>query len=87
MQRWRGLTALVRDAVVHGSQAVERIQLETAGRPLAVLEQVPGLAVPARVVHLGYDVAVTGTHGMIRLVARVAGTTIDRVLVEVGRRG
>ncbi len=41
LKRWRGLLALVRDAVEHSSRAVERIQLDVAERPFAILED-PG---------------------------------------------
>jgi hypothetical protein len=80
MRRWRGLKALVVDAVEHGSRAVERIQLAAARRPFEILEQVPPIAVPVKGIHEVYDTAVTGVHGMIRLVNRVTGETIDVVL-------
>jgi len=70
-KRWRGVAKLVTDAVEHGSRAVERIQKETAQRPFGILEMIPGVAVPARVVHVIHDVTVSGVHGAIRLVTRV----------------
>jgi len=86
LQRWRGLVALVRDAVEHGSRAVERIQIETAGRPFAVLEAIPGVEEPTRLVHGIHDATVTGVHGIIRGVTRVVATTVDvglRVAAEL----
>jgi hypothetical protein len=79
-KRWRGLVALVRDAVEHGSRAVEKIQLETAGRPFGILEQIPGVAEPTRVVHVIHDATVSGVHGIVRAVAHAVGTTADVVL-------
>lgn len=80
LARWRGLVALVRDAVEHGSRAVERIQIETAKGPFTILEAIPGVAEPTRVVHAIHDATVTGVHGVVRLVARGVGATVDVVL-------
>jgi hypothetical protein len=80
LARWRGLVALVRDAVEHGSRAVERIQLETARRPFTILEAIPGVAEPTRVVHAIHDATVTSVHGVVRVVARGVGATVDVAL-------
>jgi hypothetical protein len=86
MQRWRGLAALVVDAVEHGSRAVERVQKETARRPFEILEKIPELNVPAKGIHEIHDTAVSGIHGMIRLVTQVVGGTVDVVIDVVERR-
>lgn len=78
--RWRGLVSLVGDAVAHGSRAVERVQLETAARPFWVLERIPPLALPSKVVHVAHDVGVKVTHGMIRGISTVVVKTADAVL-------
>ena len=83
MDRWRGLRALVQDAVEGGSRAVERVQLETARTPFAILEQIPKVAAPAKAVHLLYEVSVASTHGMIRLVTRAVGATLELVIDAV----
>ena len=85
MKQWRGLTALVRDAVEHGSQAIEQLQKETAARPFAILEAIPPIATPAKVLHALHDASVSGTHAAIRLVARVAAGTIEAGLAAVDR--
>lgn len=77
MKRWRGLKALVQDAVEHGSKAIERVQKETADRPFAILEQIPEISAPAKVVHLLHDASVSGVHGMIRIVNKLVGATAD----------
>lgn len=84
-KRIRGLKQLLQDAVEHGSLAVERVQLERAKLPFALLERVPAIAAPARGVHVLHDAAVSTTHGMIRLVNRVVGETLDAVIDEVER--
>jgi hypothetical protein len=86
MERWRGLKALVVDAVEHGSRAVERIQKETAKVPFDILEQVPPLAAPAKGIHIVYDTTVSGVHGIIRLCARATGEVLDVVIDTVERR-
>ena len=83
--RWRGLKSLLVDAVEHGSRTVERLQKETARVPFDILEQIPPLAVPVKGAREIHDVAVTGIHGMIRLVNRVVGDTLDVVLDVVDK--
>jgi hypothetical protein len=80
MQRWRGLKSLIIDAVDGGSRAVERVHLETARLPFEILEQIPPIAAPVKGIHLIHDTTVAGVHGMIRLVNRVTGKTLDVVL-------
>jgi hypothetical protein len=80
LRRWRGLVALVRDGVEHGSRAVEKVQLETAGRPFGILEQIPAVAKPTRLVHVIHDATVSGVHGVIRAVSRTVATTVDVAL-------
>jgi hypothetical protein len=80
MARWRGLAALVRDGVEHGSRAVEQLQRDVAAQPLAILAAVPGLAAHAETVRAVHGAVVGGTHAAIRLANRVVGTVVDRVL-------
>ena len=86
MKRARGLKSLIEQAVDHGSRAIERVQLETAKVPFDLVEQIPGLKVPASGVRAIYNTGVSGVHGMIRLVNKVAGDTIDVVLDAVEKR-
>ena len=78
--RWRGLAALVADAVTHGSLAVERIQKETAARPFALLSHIEPVAPIAQVVHVAFDASVSGAHGAVRLVTRAALLAVDVTL-------
>ena len=67
-ERWRGLVAIIGDAVEHGSTAVERIHMATAKRPFQIVEQIPPIAAPAKVVHGIHDTIVTNTYKQIRWV-------------------
>lgn len=78
--QWRGLQALVTEAVDHGSRAVERIQLESARRPFLVLERLPGIAPIAAFVHAGYDASVIATHAIIRLANEGAGAAAAKAI-------
>jgi hypothetical protein len=83
VKRWRGLRALIGDAVEHGSAAVERVHLETARRPFAVLEHIPGIAAPAQAIHHIHDSVVAGVYGRIREVNRIVGGVIDAALDHI----
>jgi hypothetical protein len=83
VKRWRGLRALIGDAVEHGSSAIERVHLATAGRTFAVLEQIPVIAEPARAIHQIHDTVVANTYGTIREVNRVVGDAIDAALDQL----
>ncbi|MBS1148989.1 MAG: uncharacterized protein H6Q89_687 [Myxococcaceae bacterium] len=85
MNRWRGLVVLVKEAVESGSIAIEKIQKETAQRPFGVLEQIPPIAGPVKVIHTLHDVSVSTTHTAIRLVNRVVGEAVDAALASAER--
>jgi hypothetical protein len=85
-QRWRGLKDLVKDVVEHGSSAVQRVHMETARRPFRILEQIPPLAPPTRVVRAIHDASVSTVYGMIRLVNAVVGEALGVVLDVAERR-
>jgi hypothetical protein len=80
LKRWRGLRALVSDAVDHGASAVQRVHLATARRPFALLAHVPGLRAPVQAVHAVHDGVVSGVYDAIRVTNHVVGTTLDGVL-------
>jgi hypothetical protein len=89
-KQWKGLAALVADAVSHGATAVERVHLAIARRPFDVLEQVPVVAAPAYVARLIHDASVGATYATVRGVTRVVGRAVDVALdvasSEGGRR-
>ena len=86
MGKWRGAVALLRDAVEHGSRAVERIQIETARRPFGIIEHIPVVAAPTRIVHGVHDASVTAVHGIIRAVNVAVSRTVDFALEQVEKR-
>ena len=65
--------------------AIQRLQTDTAARPFSVLERVPGVAGPARVVHVVHDAAVAGTHVSIRAVTQVVSKGLDVALDALER--
>jgi hypothetical protein len=69
--RIKGLVALVAAGVEHGSAAIEKVQLATAARTFDILEHIPPLAKPTRVVRAAHDVSVKATHVSIRLVTAI----------------
>ena len=76
----RGAVALTADVVEHGSRAVEKVHLETAGRPFRILEQIPGVNAPAKVVHVVHDLCVTSVYWQIRMWNRLARAVADTAL-------
>jgi hypothetical protein len=76
----------LRDAVEHGSRAIERIQIESARRPFAIVELIPAVATPARVAHGLHDASVTAVHGTIRAVNAAASRAVDFALQQVETR-
>ncbi len=85
MKRLRGLRALVGDAVEHGSKAVEDVHKATAARTFVVLEAIPPIATPAKVVHVVHDASLTGIYGIIRVVNKVVGKTLD-IAIDVAEK-
>lgn len=85
MKRLRGLRVLVGDAVEHGSKAVEVVHKATAARTFTVLEAIPPIATPAKVVHIVHDASLTGIYGIIRAVNTVVGKTLD-IAIEVAEQ-
>ncbi len=83
MKQVRGLKSLVQDAVLHGSRAIERVQIEMAKTPFDLLEKVEPLKSTVSGVRLLHDTGVAYTHSMIRLVTTVTGDVIDKVLDTV----
>jgi len=85
MDRWRGLRALLEQAVEHGTTAVERVHLATAARPFDVLAHIPPVAPGARGVRLIHDATVAGVYEAIRQVNRLVGATLA-VAIDVAEQ-
>ncbi len=80
MKRWRGLRALVEDAVEHGSKAVEKVHRATADRTFTVLEAIPPIATPTKIVHAVHDLSVTTVYTSIRLANKLVGRGVELAL-------
>jgi len=83
LKRLRGLRALVQDAVEHGSSAVEKVHLATASRPFRILQAIPPISGPVRVIRVVHDLSVASVYGSIRLVNRAVGTVLEVALDAV----
>jgi hypothetical protein len=83
-KRLRGLRALLEDVVDHGSKAVEEVHKATAARTFTVLEAIPPIATPAKVIHVVHDASLTGIYGVIRAVNRVVAKGLDVALDFAG---
>ncbi len=79
-KRWHGLRALVHDAIGHGSAAVEQVHKATASRPFDILEQIPAVATPTRVVRVIHDTTVSTVYSAIRLSNRTVSRVVDVAL-------
>ena len=80
MNRWRGLRALLEEAVEHGTTAVERVHRATAARPFDVLDHIPPIAPAARGVRVIHDVTVAGVYETIRQVNHLVGATLSAAI-------
>lgn len=80
IKRLRGLKDLIRDGIEHGSAAVEKVHLETANRPFAVLEHVPPIAIPSKGVHAIHDATAKTVYQIIRIVGHVVTESVDVAL-------
>jgi hypothetical protein len=85
MTRWRGVAELVRDAVHHGTLAVEKVHQRVARTPFEVLALAPPLAAPARWLAARQAQLVGGTYTTIRAVNAVAGAIAGAIADAVGQ--
>lgn len=80
--RWRGLSALLSDAIDHGSRAVERIHMSTARRPFTLIESIPPLSAPTHLVHSAHDAIVSNTYKQIRFWNATVNKVVQVVLAD-----
>lgn len=80
MSRLRGLKDLVEETVEEGSRAIEEAHLGVAGRSFRVLEAIPPLGGPVRLVHAVHDAHTSFVYGCVRLGNRVLGRALDLAL-------
>jgi hypothetical protein len=82
LQRWKGLSSLVGDAVEHGSKAIERIHMATARRPFEIIERIPAIGAPTKVVHGVHDAIVTNTYNQIRFWNSLVQSVVQSALPD-----
>jgi hypothetical protein len=80
IDKWRGLKAMVQDAVEQGAAAVERVHLETAKRPFGVIKSIAPLEKPTEGIEAIHDTIVSGAYASVRLVNKLAGRAVDAAL-------
>lgn len=85
LRRVRGLRALIEEAVHHGASAVERVHLGTSDRTFSILEAIPPIAAPTKLVHVVHDATVTSVYSAIRGVNAIVGKALD-VAIDVAER-
>lgn len=85
-RRLRGLKDLLVDAVDHGAGAIETVHLATAKRTFDVLEHIPAVDEPTKVVHAIHDASVQSVYGTVRFVAKTVGAVLDVALDAVDPR-
>jgi hypothetical protein len=70
--RLRGLARLLHDGVRHGADLVEKHHRHAAAKPFRLLESIPFIAAPTRMVRGVHDAIVWLTYGSIRSINHVA---------------
>jgi hypothetical protein len=81
-ERWLGLSALLGDAVEHATTAIERIHMTTARRPFQIIEAIPPIAAPTKLVHEVHDAIVTTTYRQIRFWNGAVQKVVQTALAE-----
>ena len=84
-RRLRGLAALGFDGLEHGSRAIERVHVETAGRVFAILEAIAPTRPFAHVVRVAHDTTVAVVHGAVRIAGRALAASTD-LAIAAGTR-
>ncbi len=85
MNRLRGLTELVEDAVQHGTIAVEKVHQSVARTPLDAVAVVPPLAATARRIAAWQAHAIATTYATIRVTSAAAAELV-RVCLDAADR-
>jgi hypothetical protein len=85
MNRLRGLTDLVQDAVHHGTIAVEKVHQSVARMPLDVLAILPPLTATARQIAAWQSHVIATTYDTIRETSATAGE-LARACIDAADR-
>jgi hypothetical protein len=85
--RLHGYRALLEDAILHGSTAVEQVQARLTQRPYDLLERIAGLEAPTRQVRSAHLGVMRGVYGMIRAVNALSGSALHEGIERLKRIG
>ena len=86
-QRVDAYRALVADVVQHGSAAVQQVQEELTRRPYDLLEHVPPLRAPVRLVRAAHFASLRGVYGAIRAANAVTAAALHEGLERLKQAG
>ncbi len=78
--RLRGFRRLIHDGVERTASFVEKHHRHAAGKPFRVLESIPPIAAPTKVVRMIHDGVLSLTYGSIRMVNRAVEKADDWVV-------
>lgn len=85
--RLQGYRALLQDAILHGTSAVEQVQTKLTQRPYDLLEKIPTLERPTRHVRSAHLGAMRGVYGMIRAVNSLSGSALHEGIERLKKMG
>ena len=78
-KRLRGFKRLIHDGVERGAEFVEKHHRHAAEKPFRILESIPPIAAPTRIVHSVHDGVLWLTYGSIRVINQAAEIVYDWV--------
>ena len=76
-KQWKGVVALVADAVAGGASSVERVHLAISTKPFDILEQLPIVSAPSTVVRVAHGLSTRATYASIRGITRCVSLAIS----------
>lgn len=80
IQQLRGLKDLIQELVDNGASAIEETHLAIASQPFAVLERIPVIATPVRVVERVQRAVTINVYDAIRAVNGLVGALANQAL-------
>jgi triacylglycerol lipase len=75
-ERWAAYSSLLEDAVDRGATAIQRIQEDFTARPYDVLERLPPIEAPSRLVRSLHYAGLRTTYDVIRSINRASGVAV-----------
>jgi len=78
-KQWKGVVALVADAVAGGASSVERVHRAISTKFFDFLEQLPIVSAPSCVVRVAHDLCEHSRHYAMRLPQLPTSTSLDLI--------